>query len=99
ESLLLIAQPGTLVSSVVPLFIRSILLFVMGIYYTVVIIYTSEKVEEKLIHFLKKAQNEAAAQNIEIKLNNPPLQIEEVKEQTKGIELNEEKGGNKYEVV
>lgn len=96
ESLFLIVQPGTLVSSVVPLFILSILVFLFGIYYSIVIIYTSEKVEEKFILSLKKAQNEAVAQNIEIQINNNPRPMEEEKEQNKEIELKEEKAGNKY---
>jgi hypothetical protein len=70
-----------------------------GLYYTVVIIYTSDKVEEIFIKSLKKVGNDAIGQNIEININNNPRPIEQEKEQNQGIELKEEKGGKNYEIV
>jgi len=99
ESLFLLFEPGSLVSSVIPLLILSILLLLFGLYYTVVIIYTSDKVEEIFIKSLKKVGNDAIGQNIEININNNPRPIEQEKEQNQGIELKEEKGGKNYEIV
>ncbi len=99
ESLFLLFEPGSLVSSVIPLLILSILLLLFGLYYTVVIIYTSDKVEEIFIKSLKKVGNDSIGQNIEININNNPRPIEQEKEQNQGIELKEEKGGKNYEIV
>jgi hypothetical protein len=99
ESLFLLVEPGSLVSSVIPLLILSILLLLFGLYYTVVIIYTSDKVEEIFINSLKKVVNDVIAQNIEININNNPRPPEEEKQQNQAIELKEEKGGKNYEIV
>jgi len=99
ESLFLLVEPGSLVSSVIPLLILSILLLLFGLYYTVVIIYTSDKVEEIFINSLKKVVNDVIAQNIEININNNPRPHEEEKQQNQAIELKEEKGGKNYEIV
>jgi hypothetical protein len=99
ESLFLLFVPGALVSSVIPLLILSILLLLFGIYYTIVIIYTSKKVEEIFINSLKKAEIDKMAHKIQLNMNNNPRSLEEEKQQSQGIELNVEKGGKTYKIV
>ena len=101
ESIILMINPGSFVSSVVPLFVICIILFLIGIYFMVVIIINSDTLETKYIKSMTVTKPKPEGQNIEINFQPPQVRVveEEGKENAKESQMKETKGGTAYNMV
>ena len=72
ESIALLVKLGNYVTSVIPLFILTVIIFLQSIYFMIIIIFTAEKVEKKFIRNME-INNNKNNKNIKIDVNQPRI--------------------------